>query len=304
MPSDQRNGWCFTLNNPDGLLDLDECAASNSNVKYIIYSEEAGENGTVHLQGYIEFSRSVRLATCKGLAGLQRAHWEIRRGTRDQARDYCRKEDETHLSGPYEWGDFGRSRQGSRTDIKAFKEDIDKGASDLELWNNHPNLFLRYNKQIPIVRSLTQRKRQWKTEVHVLYGEPGCGKSLFCSQKPDTYWKPVDKWWDHYHGESTVVMDDFHGWIPYAQFLHLLDAYPLTVEYKGGTVEFLATTIFITTNSDPRTWYKNPHCQWPAIARRVNFWYFFSKYNPPLRYESWEEFWPLIDDTYQHLYST
>lgn len=81
----QSKAWCFTLNNyteeeKAGLDALeDESKRSESGINYVIYGIEVGESGTRHLQGYIEFSRRVRLSGCRKL--LPRAHFERRRGT-------------------------------------------------------------------------------------------------------------------------------------------------------------------------------------------------------------------------------
>ena len=112
--------WCFTLNNPerDDLVFPD-------NVRYAVWQRESGEQGTEHLQGYFELAKPQRLSWCKNV--IPRAHFEIARGTRDQARDYCRKSD-TRVAGPFEFGEWKNGGQGSRTDLNAVKALIDDGA--------------------------------------------------------------------------------------------------------------------------------------------------------------------------------
>ncbi len=97
--------WCFTVNNPgDGFRiwneDLD---GGIPTLGYGIFQIERGADGTEHAQGYLEFSHSKTMGGVKLLPGLSRAHLEPRRGTREQAADYCRKED-TRLRGPFEFG--------------------------------------------------------------------------------------------------------------------------------------------------------------------------------------------------------
>lgn len=81
----QSKAWCFTLNNyteeEKAFIDSmdDEKKRDESGISYIIYGIEIGESGTRHLQGYIEFSKRIRLSGCRKL--LQRAHFERRRGT-------------------------------------------------------------------------------------------------------------------------------------------------------------------------------------------------------------------------------
>lgn len=41
--------WVFTLNNPEGLLPFIE-----SDMRYLVYQEEVGDNGTYHLQVFKE----------------------------------------------------------------------------------------------------------------------------------------------------------------------------------------------------------------------------------------------------------
>ena len=45
--------WCFTLNNYTS-EDISKIS-SNSSIVLYVFQEETGENGTKHLQGYIEF---------------------------------------------------------------------------------------------------------------------------------------------------------------------------------------------------------------------------------------------------------
>lgn len=100
----QVNSWVFTLANPKRLLDE---SIFGVNLRYLAYSEELGEGGLHHFQGYVEFARSVRLPYVRKI--LPKAHWEPRRGTPEEARAYACKLDETHLSGPYEWYTYGSS---------------------------------------------------------------------------------------------------------------------------------------------------------------------------------------------------
>jgi len=74
--------------------------------------EERGDNGTVHLQGVCYFSQPVTLAAVKKLH--TRAHWEVMKGTLDQAIAYCMKED-TQIRPPVTWGD--KPQQGKRSDL-------------------------------------------------------------------------------------------------------------------------------------------------------------------------------------------
>jgi len=80
--------WCFTLNNYkeseyELLKDLD--------VAYLIIGKEVGEQGTPHLQGYIQFHKKKRITALKKIN--QRIHWEKIKGTPEDNIKYCSKED-------------------------------------------------------------------------------------------------------------------------------------------------------------------------------------------------------------------
>jgi hypothetical protein len=107
--------WCFTLNN----YTDEETAAINSltnepKVLYIIVGREVGASGTRHYQGYLELSTRLRLANVKQLPGLERAHFENRRGSAQQASDYCAKDGDILV----QTGSLSRTTPGKRSDLE------------------------------------------------------------------------------------------------------------------------------------------------------------------------------------------
>lgn len=81
--------YCFTLNNhtEDDIIGiLDNFSSNSSN---FLFQEEVGENGTPHLQGYVEFKKKCRPMN---LVGNKRIHWEKSRNI-DASIEYCRKAD-------------------------------------------------------------------------------------------------------------------------------------------------------------------------------------------------------------------
>lgn len=221
----------------------------------------------MHLQGYMELHKPVRLRVMANW--LPGAHFEIRKGTRDQARAYCQKT-ETRVDGPWERGDWKLGGAGARVDILAIKEKLDEGVAETEIAEQHFGPWLRYYKGFREYQKLRQRHRDWKTEVIVFWGKSGTGKSRSCMEEaPNAYWKTRDEWWDAYEGERDVIIDDFYGWLPYDFLLRLMDRYPLDVAAKGGFRRMVAKRLFITSNKAPEDWYPNVPDK-TALLRRID----------------------------------
>lgn len=81
--------WCFTYNNYKEEKFKELCSKfSKIEAKWII-GKEIGEQGTPHLQGYVEFPNKVRPLS---IIEDKNIHWEIRKGTREDNLIYCSKE--------------------------------------------------------------------------------------------------------------------------------------------------------------------------------------------------------------------
>lgn len=132
MPSIQYRAVCFTINNPVGTLEFPDF------VRYGIYQKE--KVSCEHFQGYIELKEKKTLAALK--KWLPTAHFEARRGTREQARDYCMKE-ESRLEGPWEHGVWD-TNQGARSDIHNVKDAIYAGASKRAIFDEYPEIAAKY----------------------------------------------------------------------------------------------------------------------------------------------------------------
>ncbi len=207
---------------------------------------------------------------------LPRAHWEARRGTREQARDYARKED-TRVEGPWEFGDW-IDGPGARTDLLSLKADIDAGADDTRLWQDHFGLMCRNTRAVQAYRSAkcaTGRDARKRPEAIVFWGYTGVGKSRRVRQLAgkDAYWvsnpgRSQSVWFDGYMGQSTLVFDDFYGWMPWSQLLRIIDRYPFNLNCKGSSSACCATRFFFTSNQHPSMWY--PKMPYGTLERRLS----------------------------------
>nr|QXP07784.1 MAG: replication associated protein [Arizlama virus] len=274
MPTVRGTFWMWTLNNPteEEKAAMQTIQSTCPEMKFLLYQLEEGEQHTPHLQGYLELKSRKTLRQTQSLFGLgQRIHLDLRRGTQQQAVDYVTKED-GRLQGPWEFGTRS-SGGGERSDLATIQKLIrDDGWTDRRIadeffsqWCHYGNAFRRY-------RSICIPARAHKTEVTVIVGPPGTGKSRYAMDNyPSAYWKQRSIWWDNYDGEHDVVIDDFYGWLPYDSLLRLCDRYPLLCEVKGGQVNFVAKRICITSNHTPAQWYKNVG-NIDAFIRRVTSW--------------------------------
>lgn len=261
--------WCFTINNPSS----DEIPELWDDVEFCFWQREKGEQGTEHLQGYIGFNTNKRLTWLKKNT-TRGAHWEPRKGSHEQARDYVVKSD-TRIAGPFERGSDEKVGKGKRNDLLSLKRKLDDGMPEKQIMEEEDtfSVWAKYWKIIPRYRFLKSGQRQWATETIVYWGAPGIGKSsrALSEAGPDAFWlsKPGGQtaWWDGYHGQAVVVIDEFYGWIARDLMCRICDRYPLNVETKGGSTPFLARKIIITSNEHPVAWW--PKVGLGAMERRL-----------------------------------
>lgn len=145
--------WCITIFD----YDLDEIDMYDKQyIKYIIMQEEeCPKTNKKHLQGYVEFTKSVRFTYVKDVFG-QSVHVEKRRGSQEQAINYCKK-DETSTGFRYEYG--RPARQGERTDLSKLLNDYMK-MDTVDFIENNPESYHKYSKMLKEYKELKIMKIQ------------------------------------------------------------------------------------------------------------------------------------------------
>lgn len=271
-------------------------------VRYCVGQLERGDGGKEHIQGYVELRKPCKMGPLKReLSGT--AHWEYRRGTRDQARDYARKDD-TRLAGPWEYGEWGAGGTGARNDLGCVAERISGGASVEELAEEFPIEFIKFHRGIEKLVALKQPNRDpERAHTAVLYyGPPGCGKTSSVSREyPGAYWKPTrSKWFDGYNGQDIIVYDDFNrGWFSIDDFCRVVDRYQCNVEVKGGHARLANTVSVFTTNTLPSKWYNfEKYGLWrlTALTRRFASFRAFYENGKYEEFENYGDFVKFLDD--------
>jgi len=246
--------WVFTLNNwtPEEYSTIKGWEVSKA-----VVGQEVGENGTPHLQGFIRFRRTYRLAALKKL--LPRAHWEPAR-TQD-AGNYCMKE---HFE---QWGEV---TQGTRSDLKTACDALKQGGLK-RVREEHPDVYVKYHRGFAALDAPLLERRRFKTEVIWLWGPTGCGKTKKAWELcPDAYLAFSSKWWDNYKGEDVIIDDFRESWCTLDFLLRLFDRYPLTLEVKGGTVEFCSKRIVVTAPRPPGEYFNNIPEDIQQLRRRID----------------------------------
>jgi len=279
--------WIITVNNPEGTLDDPSSLGwADYGVRFVAGQEEGnggkkiskiqiskiqnsrpivGESGTHHYQIYLEFDRTRTLAYLKNLEGLEGCHAEKAHDP-IRAYEYCTKDDPTYVQGSrFEWG--ARVGQGKRADLLGVKRDIEEGASDVQLWDNHFSSMVRYHKSFEVFKRVKQSPRNFKTIVIMLIGPSMTGKSttarLLCHYLGTVYNVPQPKnsglYWDGYDGQDVIFMDEFNGHFMKPEFFNqLCDAGAMLLPTHGAAGQQMRSKfIVLCTNYHPRYWWKN-----------------------------------------------
>lgn len=266
--------WCFTINNPisdetvenDRFWDNTPGSSSQEpmiNIQYLILQEERGANGTLHWQGFLILKERHNLTWLKRHLNA-RAHWEVSKGTPEQARDYCRKED-TYTGGfRLELGEFPERKPVPKRDerLQQAAMELDEIKEGYKRPREIDSMTLMQCGFLPAYKELTADiLGPYRPELKIitLIGPPASGKS-FCIQKnfPGHGRCMVGNngVWFQNPLSDVMVFEEFCGGIQLQRMLQLLDPYPLALEVKGGMRPAMYTLVIITSNTRPDKWYK------------------------------------------------
>lgn len=232
--------WCLTLNNPTGddVVDPDDFT-------YLVLGREKGETGTPHLQGYCVFKNRVGLARAKKY--WPRAHLEIKskNSTYQECITYCQKGDDWQ-----EWGTVPRTNKQIMEDRWELAYNFAKAGTLEEI---EKSMLVRYYHAFKRIRQDNPARPARLKDVCGMWflGPTGSGKShraraLF----PNLYDKPLNKWWDGYHGQHTILLDDV-GKKQATWLGHFLkrwgDKFSFPAESKGTTHQIRPQRIVVTS---------------------------------------------------------
>lgn len=260
--------WIGTWNNySESDVDRfrDWCVANTS---YSICGKEVGESGTPHLQSFhqnnpLSFKKFCTLFPTVNVQPV---------GKDNGCVNYCKKDGNV----AFETGTYVSKTPGRRTDLEKLAEMATSGSSMKEIADTDPVAVIQYGAGLQRLCSLNEQPRDWSTpkEVIVYYGPTGTGKTRRAFTECDNpyVWDPdMKSWFDGYSGHKHVIMDEFRGQLPLGTMLRLLDRYPMRVQYKGGSAQFVADKIILTSPQHPRDWYQDcPNDRIDQLMRRIS----------------------------------
>lgn len=235
---------------------------NNLDPAYMIIGEEVcPSTNMIHWQGYIRFNNQRHFNQVQ--KQFQPRHIEICKGSSSSNIKYCSKDHNIVL----EIGE--RPKQGKRSDLEAVAELVSSGATLKDIAEEHPTQVIKFHKGIEKLIELKREiePRSWKTNVIVLWGGTGTGKT---KRAIDDAAVPIS--WNkdfflNYDNQPIILLDDFDpADMDRRLFLNLTDRYPLTVNVKFGAKVWNPKTIYITSNFNPDSWYGGDK----AVLRRLD----------------------------------
>jgi len=186
------------------------------------------------------------MAGIKKLFNDNTVHIEKRKGTREEARDYCKKDNKYIETGKWIKG------QGHRTDLESFVQDLQDGKKLSEVMLDQPALYCQYRNGLKDIAASVIKKKTTefrKLEVVLITGPTGTGKTRE-AMKEATYRIQGTQlnWWQDYDAEDCICIDEYSNDVKITELLNFLDGYQLRLNVKGSHTYANWRKVYITTN--------------------------------------------------------
>lgn len=248
--------WVFTF---DNYTEAQENRLKELECEWMIFGHEiAPTTGTPHLQGAIIFKgRRYRSRLTKLFRGI---HLEIMRGSPQDSKTYCTKEDPEHY---FEKGIIPLTG-GEKTKKKweeAYQAAIEGRFDDIprDMYLCHDRAFHRVyeeHQKDPLMDDLGDK--ELKDHFLWLWGPTGTGKShtareiskkLNCEEP---FYKQINKWWNGYSRQKVTIIEEadpkrcehLAGY-----FKQWCDKWPFSGEVKCGNFPSMRPQYIIVTSN-------------------------------------------------------
>lgn len=250
--------WIVVINNPS---DNEIKAFEDLNYDYKIYEIEHENEGTKHLQGFIENRTQIRFNVLK--KKLPRAHLEVAYGSTEKNIEYCSKEGKAK--------EFGNKKPSKTFDIESIENTLEQGEEKVDeldkLIKNikAKNYFIGLQLLLEMQQEILDGDLK-KPEVIYIYGSSGSGKSYYA-------WNyALNKFGKGNVSDITfannfaicsephspcLIFDEFRpSQLDAATFLKLIDGYGTNLNIKHSQVYIRPKCIIITSIKNPVEIYK------------------------------------------------
>lgn len=147
--------WCFTLNN---YTEDEYNEVKTWNCQYLVVGREVGDQGTKHLQGYVQLIKKMRLTGVRKLS--VRAHWEVSKGTPEQASEYCKKDKDFFEKGTM-------VKQGTPRNLDEMLRDVIEKKCPEEMYDQYGLVYINYKRKLEeTARDVMDNKRRKVTMIY------------------------------------------------------------------------------------------------------------------------------------------
>lgn len=309
--SDNFEDICITWNNPDlGIDDAVKHLIRKVNPSYVVLQEEVGEQGTPHLQGYLQFIRARTFANLKKQLGAK-IHFEQRMApTAEAAAAYCKP-------GYVKTGTVGRTVEHGvfREFEKRTKGQRFADAAASQAWP----AFLAWGKaeDSGYLMLNLRRLREYHDAMHVdivrgphyaeyHFGVTGSGKSTMARDRAGVGFYPFAPsangayYWGRYADQDSMVCEEANA-VPYHHFLQVLDEGACNVNVCGSFRNIRIVRSYLCGKAWPSAISRAPGGG--DLMRRINKWVLHTRFpDGSFNFVEWEggqpDNWPQ-DDTVQ-----